>query len=76
MRVATEGLAQGQTIMNRRDFIDYPQPGWDRHRPRIEVCLQVDAPACVRLFEQTMLGDWLEASRGTLPAGTAMADPS
>ena len=76
VRVATEGLAQGQTIMNRRDFIDYPQPGWGRHRPRIEVCLQVDAPACVRLFEQTMLGDWLEASRGTLPAGTAMADPS
>ena len=59
VRVATEGLAQGQTIMNRRDFIQYPHPGWDKTKPRTQVCLEVDATACVRLFEETMKGDWL-----------------
>ena len=59
VRVATDGLAQGQTIVNRRDFIDYPLNGWDKTRPRTQVCMQVDAPACVALFENTLLGDWL-----------------
>jgi purine nucleosidase len=62
VRVATEGLAQGQTIMNRRDFIDYPHPGWDKTKPRTQVCLKVDSEACVRLFEETLRGDWLPAA--------------
>ena len=61
VRVATEGLAEGQTIMNQRDFIDYPHPGWDKKKPRTQVCMQVDAPGCIALFEHTMLGDWLPA---------------
>lgn len=59
VRVATEGLAQGQTIMNRREFIQYPHPGWDKSRPRTQVCMKVDAMACVRLFEETLKSDWL-----------------
>lgn len=59
VRVATEGLAQGQTIVNQRDFIDYPQQGWEKDRPRTQVCMQVDAPGCVDLFEETMMRDWL-----------------
>jgi inosine-uridine nucleoside N-ribohydrolase len=59
IRVATEGLAQGQTMLNRRDFIDYPQLGWDQHQAQTQVCMQVDAPACLTLFEDTMLSDWL-----------------
>ncbi len=59
VRVATEGFAQGQTIMNRRDFIDYPHPGWGKGQPRTQVCLKVDAQACVRVFEETLMGDWL-----------------
>jgi inosine-uridine nucleoside N-ribohydrolase len=65
VRVATEGLAQGQTIMNRRDFIDYPHAGWDKTKPRTQVCLQVDSMACVRLFEETMMGDWLAPATTT-----------
>ncbi|MCB2042002.1 MAG: nucleoside hydrolase, partial [Rhodoferax sp.] len=61
VRVATEGLAQGQTIMNERDFIDYPQPGWEKTRHRTQVCMQVDAPGCLAVFEETMLADWLPA---------------
>lgn len=59
VRVATDGLAQGQTIMNQRDFIDYPHPGWEKDRPRTQVCMKVDAPGCIALFEETMLGRWL-----------------
>lgn len=61
IRVATEGLAQGQTMLNRRDFIDYPQNGWDRLQAQSQVCMQVDAPACVALFENTLMSDWLPA---------------
>lgn len=59
VRVACDGLAQGQTIMNQRDFIDYAHPGWEKNRPRTQVCMQVDAPACVALFEETLMRDWL-----------------
>ena len=59
VRVATEGLAQGQTIMCRRDFLGYHEPAWAQDKPRTQVCLKVDAPACNKLFEDTMMGDWL-----------------
>jgi inosine-uridine nucleoside N-ribohydrolase len=61
IRVATEGLAQGQTMMNRKDFIDYAQKGWGPDKPKTQVCMKVDAPACVTVFESTLLGDWLTA---------------
>lgn len=61
VRVAADGLAQGQTIMNQRDFIQYPHPGWEKDKPRTQVCLGVDAPACITLFEDTMMDDWLSA---------------
>ena len=61
VRVATEGLSQGQTMLNRRAFIDYPQKGWPHDWPIADVCMQVDAPACLRLFETTMLSNWLAA---------------
>ena len=60
VRVATDGLAQGQTIMNQRGFVDYPQSGWGPDVPMTQVCMQVDAPACHKLFEDTMMGDWLK----------------
>jgi inosine-uridine nucleoside N-ribohydrolase len=60
IRVACEGLAQGQTILNRRDFIDYPQSGWEENRTRSQVCMEVDAPACLTLLEATLMADWLK----------------
>lgn len=59
IRVVTEGIAQGQTMLNRRPYIDYPQEGWGRHLPATEVCMQVDAPGCVALFEETLMSNWL-----------------
>jgi len=59
IRVATDGIAQGQTMMNRRDYADYPQTGWGQPLRPCNVCMQVDANACVAVFEQTMMSDWL-----------------
>ena len=59
IRVATDGIAQGQTLMNRRAYIDYPQSGWGRHLPLTDVCMAVDAPACLALLEATLMSDWL-----------------
>ena len=60
VRVALEGIAQGQTMMNRRQFIDYPQGGWGADIPTTDVCMAVDAAACLQVFEQTLMGNWLE----------------
>lgn len=60
IRVATEGLAQGQTLMNRRDFINYPQAGWGKGKPLTQVCMQVDAAKSVQLFNDTLMADWLD----------------
>jgi len=59
VRVATEGIAQGQTMLNRRSYIDYPQHGWHKKWPVTEVCMQVNAPGCLQLFEDTLLSNWL-----------------
>jgi inosine-uridine nucleoside N-ribohydrolase len=59
IRVATEGLAQGQTIMKRKDFMDYPQAGWGKDKPFTQVCMQVQAEACKTVLETALMGSWL-----------------
>lgn len=59
IRVATEGLAQGQTMMKRKDFVDYPQAGWGADKPFTRVCMQVQADACKTVLETTLMGSWL-----------------
>lgn len=58
-RVATEGFAQGQTIMQRESFMQYPTPGWEDSVPAITACMTVDVPAVTALFETTLLRAWL-----------------
>jgi inosine-uridine nucleoside N-ribohydrolase len=58
IRVATEGIAQGQTMMNRRESIAYPQPGWG-DAPDTHVCMQVQSDAVLQVFESTLMGPWL-----------------
>ncbi len=58
IRVATEGLAQGQTML-RRKAIDYPQSGWGAHVPETDVCMKVDSAACLALVETTLMRPWL-----------------
>jgi len=59
IRVATEGLAQGQTMMNRNPFVNYPQAGWEQEKPLTQVCMAVNAPACLSLIEETLMAPWL-----------------
>jgi len=58
IRVAVDGLAQGQTIMRRKD-INYPQQGWGDHISHSHACVQVDAEAAKQLIEDTLLSQWL-----------------
>lgn len=58
-RVVTEGIAQGQTIMQRLAFMQYPQSGWGNGVPAISAATTVDAPAAIADFEATLLRAWL-----------------
>ena len=58
VRVAVEGLAQGQTMMRRKE-VHYPQHGWHEDIPHTQVCMQVQAPACQAVVEATLMRDWL-----------------
>ena len=59
VRVATEGIGQGQTMLDRRPTIGYAQRGWDADKPPTQVCMQVDAKAVGEVFQATMMADWL-----------------
>lgn len=58
VRVAVDGLAQGQTMMQRK-AVSYPQHGWHEDIPHTQVCMQVQADACKAVITDTLLGDWL-----------------
>ena len=59
VRVATEGLAQGQTIMQRAPFEEHAQADWGPDTPLTQVCMQVQADACKAVFERTLMAPWL-----------------
>jgi inosine-uridine nucleoside N-ribohydrolase len=59
MRVATEGVGQGQTMLDRRG-ITWGQAGWGPERPEVQVCMQVDAAAALADFESHLMSDFLK----------------
>jgi inosine-uridine nucleoside N-ribohydrolase len=59
VRVAVDGLAQGQTILRRR-HINYPQAGWDAHVPLTHACMEVDAKSARQVLEDTLMSEWLK----------------
>ena len=61
IRVATQGIANGMTMMDRHGKLFYPQPGWEADKPTTRACLHVDVPACTRLIETTLNSAWLKA---------------
>lgn len=54
IRVATEGLAIGQTMM-APEGRQFAEPGWEG-RPMVKVALEVDDVRVLSLFEQTLSG--------------------
>jgi hypothetical protein len=59
VRVAKEGIGNGQTMMAKL-AIPYPQAGWEASKPETRVCMKVDAEACAKLIDQTLSSDWLK----------------
>ncbi len=59
MRVAVDGIGNGQTMMDRHGGLQYPQTGWEKERPLTRVCMEVNADACLDLIDRTLHGDWL-----------------
>lgn len=64
VRVVPEGLAEGQSIMDRREQLAYAQPGWETELPRITAALAVDVAAGLDLVRRTLDSDWLGPVQG------------
>ena len=62
VRVVTERLAQGQTIMKRHGEAPYPHSGWGPEIPLTHVALQVDAGACRAECVRILMAPWLRRS--------------
>lgn len=58
VRVAVDGLAQGQTMMQRKP-VTYPQSGWHEEIPHTQVCMNVQADACLADIAATLGSNWL-----------------
>jgi inosine-uridine nucleoside N-ribohydrolase len=58
-RVAIDGCAQGQTIMKRQSFMQYPTAAWDAQVPPIRAAMTVDLAAATSLVDTTLLRAWL-----------------
>ena len=61
IRVATEGIGNGQTMMAYAGS-SFQQPGWETTRPETRVCMDIDAAACELLIEATLARPWLRPS--------------
>ncbi|MFM0626592.1 nucleoside hydrolase [Paraburkholderia xenovorans] len=54
VRVLTEGIAVGQTIQ-KPSAMPVPAPAWDS-RPDCKICVEVDVPGMLALYERTICG--------------------
>jgi inosine-uridine nucleoside N-ribohydrolase len=54
VRVLTDGIAVGQTIQ-KPSTMPVPAPAWD-NRPDCQVCVEVDVPGMLALYERTICG--------------------
>ncbi len=59
IRVVTEGIAQGQTVLQRQAFMQYPQAGWGASMPVSSACMTLDPAAAKAALETALLGPWL-----------------
>lgn len=59
VRVVPDGLAEGQSIMDRQEQLAYAQPGWESELPRIEAALAVDVTGVLTQVRNILGSDWL-----------------
>lgn len=55
VRVVSEGIARGQTILRPEGYFDHARD-WDG-RPSVNVCVGVDAAAFLKFYRDTVLGN-------------------
>ncbi len=60
IRVAQDGIGQGQTMMCRQAFMHYAQQGWEPERAQAQACMTVDQQACLDLLTRTLMQPWLK----------------
>ncbi|WP_165493200.1 nucleoside hydrolase [Hylemonella gracilis] len=56
-RVAYDGLAEGQLLLDRHADLGlppYPHPGWSTDQHAVQAVVHLDAPACLDLVQQTL----------------------
>ena len=58
IRVATEGIGNGQTMMAKTDA-SFQQAGWEIGQRDTRTCMEVDAAACEKLVDTTLTRHWL-----------------
>lgn len=61
VRVVPDGLAEGHSILDRREELAYAQPGWESELPRVAAALAVDTAAALDLVRRTLASGWLSA---------------
>jgi inosine-uridine nucleoside N-ribohydrolase len=59
IRVATEGLNQGQTVMRQPAAMDQAQAGSYAQASKTQACLKVQVQPCLDLLKTTLLSAWL-----------------
>ena len=59
VRVAVNGVAEGQTIMDRNEKRQFAQPGWEPHIPKIQVALQTQPDRVIAEFQRALKSTWI-----------------
>jgi inosine-uridine nucleoside N-ribohydrolase len=61
LRCASDGIAQGQTILHDRLAMEFPQAGFGNDIPSAKAAMQVDVPSVLKIFEDTLASGWLSS---------------
>jgi inosine-uridine nucleoside N-ribohydrolase len=59
LRCVSDGIAQGQTIMNDQLAIDFPQMGFGAEVPLAKATITVNTAGVLKIFEDTLSSKWL-----------------
>ncbi len=59
LRCVSEGIAQGQTILHDRLEMDFSQSGFGTEMPLSKAAMDVNVPAVLKVFEDTLLSNWI-----------------
>ncbi len=59
LRCVSDGIAQGQTILHDRLEMGFPQAGFGQEIPLSGAAMAVNVPSVLKVFEDTLMSNWL-----------------